>query len=168
MQVDFYGYAGDCTISGRLDLTAGRLSEMLERADGIVVHGATLTGLHGEPERRLAQLTLGREDLFAVEATEPPPGGARRIHMVRHLIRLHCGPYTVLGELHALPGAPPLRGMLARRSVVPLTACTVTFARAGRLELRRAPVVIVNGWRIDRAEPASVDDFDAGRAASEA
>jgi hypothetical protein len=167
MQVDFYGYTGDCTVSGRLEITGRRLSEMLESAEDLAITDATLRGFRGEPAARLSQLTLGREDLFAVEASDPArDGSSRRIHTVRHLVRLVCGRYTIVGELHALPGAPPLRAMLHRRSVVPLTNCTVSFERAGEVEVRRAQVVIVNGWRIDGAETVSLDEAGLRRAAA--
>lgn len=163
MQVDFYGYKGDCTVSGRLEVADRRLSEMLEHAEDLLITDVTLRGFRGEPAAKLSQLTLGREDLYAVEASDPSSyGSGRRIHTVRHLVRFRCGQYTIVGELHALPGAPPLRAMLHRRSVVPLTNCTVTFERAGQDEIRRPAVVIINGWRIDAADTVSLDEAGLG------
>ena len=169
MLVDFYGYATDCTVSGHIDLGSSRLSEFLERNDEIVVQRATLLGLRGEQPSSVARLTLRRDELFAAEARMPAGAAAatseRRIHTVRHLVRLVCGPYEFLGELHALPGAPPMRALLNRRSMVPLTGCVAIFDRGGNSEIRRAPVVVANGALIDVAEPARIEDLEPALAA---
>jgi len=165
MLVEIFGYAGDCTISGRLDMAGGRLTDLLEGASDVVVLDARLHGLGGEPVERVERLKLGRADLFAVEAGGPAGSDARRIHTVRHLVRFACGRYTIIGELHALPGARPLATLLAHRTMVPLTDCHVIYERDGEEEVRRAAVVIVNGLRIDTAEQIGLDDPDLERLA---
>ena len=165
MLVDFFAYAGDCTVSGRIDLAAGRLSDRLDRAEDVVIHGARLHGFVDEPVAQVEKLRLGREDLFAVEATDVSGGDGRRIHTVRHLVRFLCGRYRFIGELHTLPGAPPLQAVMARRSMVPLTNAVAFFDRDGSAEVRRVAVLIVNGRRIERAELIGLDDPELHRLA---
>ena len=165
MLVDFFGYAGDCTISGRLDMTEGRLTDLLEGTSVVIVLDARLHGFGGEPIEHVERLRLGRADLFAVEAAGTAGSDARRIHTVRHLVRFACGRYTIIGELHALPGARPLATLLAHRTMVPLTDCHVIYERDGAEEVRRAAVVIVNGLRIDSADEIGLDDPDLERLA---
>ena len=164
MLVDFYGYAGDCTVSGQVELNGLRLSEFMEREESIVVQRATLVGLRGEQAVTAGRLTLDRDDFIGAETGNSgagrPLASERRIHTVRHMVRLVSGPYEFIGELHALPGAPPMRALLNRRSMVPLTDAFAIFDRGGETEIRRAPVVVVNGALIDAAEPARIEDLE--------
>jgi hypothetical protein len=166
MVVDFYGYTGDCTVSGQVELGEARLAEYLEKNGELIVKNATLNGLNGEHPSSAGRLNLWHDDIYAAEARAPRSTGdlaaGRRIHTVRHVVRMVCGPYTIFGELHALPGARPLESLLRRRSMVPLTDCVVLFARAGTREVRRAPVVVVNGALIDAAEPGRLEDLGPG------
>jgi hypothetical protein len=168
MALNFFAYASDCTVSGRVDLAGTRLSQYLETNEQLVVEDATLHGLRGEAPARAGRVTLQRHEIYAAEALAGAAGDARnsrRIHTVRHVMRFVSGPYTFVGELHALPGAQPLRSLLHRRSMVPLTQCAVVFARAGVSEVRRAAVVVLNGSLIDNAEPARIEDLGSALAA---
>lgn len=168
MALNFFAYVGDCTVSGRVNLGGARLSQYLETNEQLVVEDATLHGLRGETTARAGKVTLQRHEIYAAEALAGAAGdtrNSRRIHTVRHVVRFVSGPYTFVGELHTLPGAQPLRSLMHRRSMVPLTNCAVVFARAGKSEVRRAAVVVVNGALIDIAEPARIDELGSALAA---
>jgi hypothetical protein len=161
MRIDFRGYAGDCTILGQIETDSARLSDALDRADEVVIHDATLHSLAGEQAMYTGEMVLKRDDLFAIEALTPPPGNdQRRVRMVRHALRARLGPYTCFGELHALPGVPPLRTLLVRRTMIPLTNCLVHFRRGGQDEFRRAPLMIHNGRLIEHVELATAEQLE--------
>ncbi len=161
MRIDFQGYAGDCTITGQIDTGGQRLSDALDQADEVVIHDAHLHSLAGEQEMSTGELVLRRDDLFAIEALTPPPTNEqRRVRMVRHALRMQLGPYVVFGEFHALPGAAPLRTLLVRRTMIPLTNCLVHFRRAGRDEFQRARLLIINGHLIEHVELATTEQLE--------
>jgi hypothetical protein len=156
MRIDFRGYAGDCTIAGQIETGGVRLSDALNRSDEIAIHDATLFNLAGAEAVYVGELVLARDDLFAIGVPTAPPGSQqRRVRMVRHGLQARLGPYTCFGELHALPGVPPLRTLLVRRTMIPLTNSQVHFRRGGQDEFHRSPLLILNGRLIDRVELAT-------------
>jgi hypothetical protein len=160
MRIDFKGYAGDCTIAGQIETNGQRVSDALDQAEEVVVHEATLHSLAGASEMYTGEIVLRRDDLFAVEARGPSGSEQRRVRTVRHALRVELGPYTCFGELHTLPGVQPLRTLLVRRTMVPLTNCLVHFRRGGSDEFRRAPLLIVNGSLIRHVEMATTDQLE--------
>jgi hypothetical protein len=164
MRVSFQGYAGDCTIGGEIDISGARLSDALDQMDEVAVHDAILTSLGDGRVMHAGELVLRRDDLFAIEGHGGPPADERRrVRTVRHVLRVELGPYTCFGEVHALPGVAPLRTLLVRRTMVPLTNCVVHFRRADRDEVRRMPLLILNGRKIDRAEEATTEELESDR-----
>jgi hypothetical protein len=160
LEIRLQGYAGDCTVTGRMELE-GRLSDALDRSDEIVLSDASLLSLADGRRIDLPELTLERDDLFAVEGHGSPAGeDQRRVRMVRHLLQLQLGPYTCYGELHSLPGAAPLRALVARRTMVPLTSCVLVFRRGDEDEIRRVPMLVVNGARIDHVEEVTMQQVE--------
>jgi hypothetical protein len=121
MRIEFVAFAGDCIVRGDHELPdAGRLTDVLNGADDLVIRNAVLTG-HGDGRVvELDELILGRDDVYAVVAPDAGGDGVRRIHTVRHRIDLQAGPYRIVGHLHTLPGAQPLTA-LRRQPFVPLT-----------------------------------------------
>lgn len=159
MRIPFQGYAGDCTVSGEMDLDGSRLSDALDRLDELVVHSARLHSLADGREVDAGEIVLQRDDLFAIEGGGAAGEDQRRVRMVRHMLCLRMGPYTCFGELHTLPGAAPLRTLLVRRTMVPLTGCLLVFRRNGRDEARRLPMLIVNARRIDHVDEATSEQL---------
>ena len=161
MLISFQGYAGDCTIAGQIELDGARLSDALDRVDELVVHDATLHSLADGRQMGAAEMVLRRDDLFAIEGHGAPPGNdQRRVRTVRHVLRLKLGPYTCFGELHTLPGVAPLRTLLVRRTMVPLTNCVLHFRRDGGDVFRRMPLLIVNGHQIEQVEEATTEQLE--------
>ncbi len=171
MLVDFTGYAGDCLISGRLDLRAGRLTDQLNADPTVRLIDVLLEDLADGRQVSAATFTVGRADLCAVKAG--PPRGSRRLRAVTELHRLHAqlGPYTVLGRLHAPPGTEAIRSIEQRDVMVPLTDATIAYLIGGMLEVRDAATLIINrelaSWMrdadADPVGPASLPAVDAAR-----
>jgi hypothetical protein len=145
MLIEFIGYAADCTITGQLELETERLSDQLNRDPTYVIYDANLESLDDGRVVTVSRLTLDRRDLLAVAANGPRGPEARRIHTVRHRLQVQLGSYTVLGHLHVMPGAAPLRSVGARRRMVPLTNATIAYVRAGIVEMQDVEALIVNG-----------------------
>lgn len=161
MHIGFQGYAGDCTITGKIEVNEARLSDALDRMDQLAIHDATLHSLGGAQAMYAGEMVLRRDDLFAVEASgELPTNEQRRVRTVRHALRLKLGPYVCYGEMHALPGVAPLRTILVRRTMVPLTNCLLRFRRGETDEFRRLPMLIVNGRLIDHVEETTTEELE--------
>ena len=160
MRIDFRGYAGDCTLTGQIELEGERLSDALNRSDQLVVHDAVLCALANGRELAVGLVVLGREDLFAVEAEAPAGDDRRRVRTVRHAMRAHAGPYVIFGEIHALPGVAPQRIFAERRAMTPLTNCVIVFERNGAKQTRRAPLVLVNGQLLEAIDLATAEELD--------
>mgnify|MGYP001586755379 CR=1 FL=1 len=61
MLIDFKGYTLDCLISGRLELTASRLTDLLNEAAALVLHDVVLEGLVDGAVVRVPEFTLPRD-----------------------------------------------------------------------------------------------------------
>jgi hypothetical protein len=145
MRVEFIAYARDCQVSGATTLADGeRLTDFLNRELSIVVEGARLTSHADGHTVEVGEITLERDDLFAIEALGQRGEPSRRIHTVRHRLEIRLGPYTVLGQLHTMPGGRPLVAIGQRLPMVPLTNATIAFNTDDGVEAMDAETLIVN------------------------
>jgi len=75
-------------------------------------------------------------------------------------MQLSIGPYVILGRLHLPPGQDPMKNVLQREPMIPLTSATIAYAVAGVIEARDVDTVIVNRHQVDwiaaTAEEASI------------
>src|SRR4051794_6460087 len=106
MLIDFQGYSADCLITGRLELTAPRLTDMLNEEPTLRLTDVVLEGLVDGRRIMVPSYTLHRDELYAVKVTGPRGSKALRIVTVPHRVQAQIGPYNVLGRLNAAPGAP--------------------------------------------------------------
>jgi hypothetical protein len=144
MLIDFTAYSADCLISGRLDLTAPRLTDMLNSQPTLHLTDVVLEGLVDAGRISVASYTLRRDEVYAVKVTGPRGLPELRIVTVPHRVQAQIGPYNVLGRLNAAPGAAPLKSMANRGSMLPLTDATIAYVVAGILEVRDASTIIIN------------------------
>lgn len=161
MLIDFKGYTLDCLISGRLELTASRLTDMLNDAASIALHDVVLEGLVDGAIVRVPEFTLQRDELLAARATGPRGSAARRIATIPHRLQAQIGPYTVLGRLHAPPGISAGGSLYDRGPMLPLTDATIAYVIGGVVEVRDAATLIVNrdlaSWLKDVETGVDVD-----------
>lgn len=161
MLIEFTAYAGDCLVRGTLAVPDGeRLTDFVNRQAEVTITGAQLVSYADGHTVTLDEVSLVRDDLFAIEAREPRGETARRIHTVRHRLELKIGPYTVLGQLHAMPGSPPLRSIGRRPTMIPLTNATIAYNDASGLQARDITTLIVNRELVDWVR-ADADDLPA-------
>ena len=144
MLIDFQGYSSDCLISGQLELTAPRLTDMLNSEPIIHLRDVVLEGLADAHRITTASYSLHRDEIYAAKVTGPRGSKALRIVTVPHRVQAQIGPYNVLGRLNAAPGAPPIQSMQTRGAMLPLTDATIAYVVGGILEVRDASTVIIN------------------------
>ncbi len=171
MLVDFTGFAGDCLISGRLDLRAERLTDQLNAEGTFQLVDVLLEGLLDGRQVTTPTFSIARADLCAVKAGPPRGSQARWTPTEPHRLQAQIGPYTVLGRLHAPPGSEALRSIGEREEMVPLTDATIAYLIAGLLEVRDCETLIINrelaSWLRDADEdpvgPPTVVPIEAAR-----
>lgn len=160
MEIEFVAYAGDCRIFTYLDLDGRRLTDLLNEAEEFTVRGVLLENLADGRLIEVPQATIRRDELFAAEGAGPRGEVHRRVRTRAHSLELQLGPYAVVGQAHAFPGADPLTAILRRGPgpMVPLTEATIAFTRAdGTLQVREVATLIVNREHADWIRPARAD-----------
>ena len=165
MRIRFTGFAGDCLISGRLDLEGERLTDHLNSHPSLILEEVVLEGLDGG---RVSAETFTIERSQVCAALGSGPRGARtlRIPTDERRIQAQIGPYAVLGRYHGRVGDANLRSFSEREPMVPLTDATIAYMINGILEVRDAPVLIVNrdlaAWYRHPDEAHASDRNDRG------
>ena len=144
MLIEFTGYSADCLISGQLELTAPRLTDMLNEEPTVHLTDVVLEGLADARRISVATYTLHRDELYAVKVTGPRGSKALRITTVPHRVQAQIGPYNVLGRLNAAPGFAPIKSIQSRGTMLPLTDGTIAYVVGGILEVRDATTIIIN------------------------
>ena len=149
MLVPFIGYALGSRFIGYVESEGERLTDMLNRAESIVVRETFVESFDNDTVTNLGDGEVDRSILYAVEASGGRGEAARRIHTIRHRLQVQLGPYTALGLLHSLPGQMPLPYLHARGPMIPLSDATIGFATRGSLQLRDVGTLIVNRDMLD-------------------
>ena len=157
--VDFVAFAQDATLSGRVEMTADRLTDLLNGHEEYVLRDVVVNGFASDVGYEFHELAVPRDDLFLVQATGPRGDARRRTRTRQHPIALKAGPYEVHGYLHALPGADPIAGFRRRPKFVPLTDARITL-KAGSWDMsRRVSTLLVNRDQVDWIAEASDEEI---------
>ena len=143
MRIEFTGFAGDCLISGLLDLDGDRLTDHLNAHPSLTLVQVVLEGLNGG-RVTVDTFEVERSQLCAAVASGPRGAPSLRMPTSERRIQAQIGPYTVLGRYHGLVGDTSLRSFSERAPMVPLTDATIAYLIDGILEVRDAGVLIVN------------------------
>jgi hypothetical protein len=160
MQVPLTAYAQDCSFTGELALTGDRLSDFLASTVEFEVVNLRFRALDDGRVVETLYSSILRDDLCLVLAGEPRGREDLRVWTRQFPVVARVGPYTVRGYVHVPPTIDPLR-LPSRRTIVPLTAGTVTFQQAGREVEFGAETVLVNSTWIEAFEAATAEDLDA-------
>jgi len=143
MDIDFIGFVGDCLVSGRLDLTADRLTDQLNAQPEVTLRDVVLEGLDGG--RVTAEtFTVARSQLCAVVGSGPRGAQVLRVPTDARRLQAQIGPYMVLGRYHGPVGGTNLRTFTERDPMVPLTDATIAYVVDGVLDVRDVDVLVVN------------------------
>lgn len=162
MQIDFRAFTADCLIAGKLELTAPRLTDMLNAEPMLHLTEVVLEALSDGHRIAIPAYTLHRDEIYAVKVTGPRGSKALRIVTVPHRVQAQIGPYNVLGRLNAAPGIDALRTMTDRGVMLPLTDATIAYVVAGILEVRDASTVIINRELASWVRAAERDEAPSG------
>lgn len=149
---EFVAYATDCRVFGQLALPSGRLTEMLNAYEEFELVNVQLQSLADGHVVNEPLVVLPRDELVAVHATGAAGQPARRTHTRAHRLVVHAQPYTIWGDLHALPGADPLASFQHRPPMVPLTDAWIAYELAGRAGRFQVGTLIVNRDLTDSSE----------------
>jgi hypothetical protein len=141
---EFVAYAADCRIFGELSPPEGRLTDLLnayEEFELVNVHLQSLLDAHVVTE---PSLLLPRDELIAVHAGGATGHPGRRTRTRAHRLVLRSEPYTIWGDIHALPGADPIASFQHRPPMIPLTDASIEYDLAGTTGRFRLGTLIVN------------------------
>jgi hypothetical protein len=160
LPIEFHGFSGDCRITGRLTLFGDRLSDMLNDQKQYRLSKVTLESLEDGHAVEVETLVLDRTDLYVALATGPRGAGKLRLELDAVRMQVGVGPYVVAGLLHSAPGTDPLKSVMQRKPMVPLTHATIAMSVCGEIKVVDAEAVIVNRelveWIVPTADEAEV------------
>jgi len=151
----FEGFAGDCTISGRMTMFGERLTDFLNGQERFRIHHVVCHSLTDGHAAEVDSLSVERNELLCVVATGPRGNEKQRISLSTARLQVSIGPYIILGRLHTAPGSDVLASVLRREPMIPLTSATIAYEQAGQVIARDVPAVIVNRMQVDWITPTS-------------
>jgi len=167
--VELTVYSGDSRASGRLALSADRVTDLMNDADEFTFVDLSVQSLDDGHEVALSEAVVLREELCAVAVSGPQGNPRRRMRTRPCPVELRLGHYDVSGNLHVLPGTDPLAGFFGRRQVmVPLTEATIAYDSAAGRVLSRYETLLVNrtlpdriasAWRSDVRPPGGAPEL---------
>jgi hypothetical protein len=142
--VEFQGFAGDCTVTGKITMFGERLTDFLNGQERFRLHKVEFQSLDDGHVVAEDSISLERDDLLAVVGTGPRGNEKQRIPLEEARMQLSIGPYIILGRLHVPPGQDPMRNVLQREPMIPFTGVTMAYSLAGSVVARDIETVIVN------------------------
>ena len=153
--IDFVGFAGDCTIAGKLTMFGDRLTDFLNGQERFRVHHLECESLEDGHRVALDSVSIERNDLLAVVATGPRGSEKQRVSRETNRLQMSVGPYLILGRLHTKPGSDAVSSVLKRDQMIPFTNATIAYEVAGSIVARDVPTIIVNRLLVDWISPTT-------------
>jgi hypothetical protein len=129
--VDVFAYAGDCILSGRIALTADRLTDVLNGHSECTLVDVLVEDLTDGHVIERREVLVARDELLLVQIVGPRGNPERRNRTRQHALELKVGPYHVRGHLHALPGSDPIASLRHRHPMEPFTDVMIEHAVDG-------------------------------------
>lgn len=142
--VEFQGFSGDCTITGRITMFGDRLTDFLNGQERFRLHKVEFQSLDDGHVKAMDSVSIERSDLLVVVGTGPRGNEKQRVHLEEARMQLSIGPYLILGRMHVPPGQDPMRNVLRREAMVPFTGVTMAYNLAGTVVARDLRTIIVN------------------------
>ena len=153
--IEFVGFAGDCTIAGRLTMFGDRLTDFLNGQERFRIHHVEFESLDDGHRLAVDSVSVERDDLLAVVATGPRGSEKARVSLQSTRLQVSIGPYILLGRLHSKPGSDVMTSVLKREPMIPLTNATIAYEVAGQIVARDVGTVIVNRLQVDWITPTT-------------
>ena len=79
--VEFLGFAGDCTITGRITMFGERLTDFLNGQERFLLHKVEFESLEDGRRVPVDSVSVEREDLLAVVGTGPRGSEKQRVRL---------------------------------------------------------------------------------------
>lgn len=155
MREQLVAWAGDCVVTGSVELGEGRLSDQVNELDVVTFYDATLRALDDGREVSVDEVEVERGELHVIEVRGRRGDPGRRLRTVEERVRVELGPFVVTGNLHRPPNTQPMAALTRWARFVPMTDALVGL-REGDAEHVPQAVVLVNRDRISRSIPQSV------------
>jgi len=153
--IDFVGFAGDCTISGKMTMFGDRLTDFLNGQERFRIHHVECESLADGHLAAVDSISVERSDLLAVIASGPRGSQKQRVSLQSNRLQVCIGPYLILGRLHTQPGADAMASVLQREPMIPFTNATIAYEVAGSIVARDIGTVIVNRLLVDWISPTT-------------
>jgi hypothetical protein len=153
--IEFVGFAGDCTITGKMTMFGERVTDFLNGQERFRIHHVELESLEDGHRVEVDSLSVERSDLLAVVATGPRGSEKQRVSLQTSRLHVSIGPYLILGRLHSQPGSDVMTTVLRREPMVPLTSATIAYEVAGSIVARDIGTIIVNRLQVDWITPTT-------------
>ena len=153
----FIAYAGDCLLQARLELPEGRLTDFLNATESLTLRDVVVQAHDDGHVVYLDRLVVSRREIFAIEARGPRGQTQKRVRTRPSRMEFVLGPYRVLGQLHAAPGADPLSALARRKPLVPLTAATIAYHVGSETKMHDVETLIVNRELVEWVRPQALD-----------
>ena len=158
MSIHIRAFAEDAILTGDLSLSADRLTDFLELETSFDVLNVKLQALEDARHVDVGTAAILRNEILAVETSGPRGATDRRLRTRVHPMQAQCGPYYIVGYVHALPTAGPFAGA-HRRQILPMTSTVVRYIMAGQLVEEVSEGLLLNRDRIDWLKPATGADL---------
>jgi hypothetical protein len=159
--VDFVAYAEDCVLSGRVRLSADRMTDLLNQHDEVNLVDVMVQRLRDSGALEATEVLVRREEILFVHAAGPRGEAARRRRTLLHPLAMQLGPYQIRGYLHALPGSPPLVSIRSREPMVPLTDAWIEYDDGSLHHRHHVGAIVVNRDHIDWIAPARDGEMES-------
>ncbi len=147
--VEFQGFASDCTIAGRVTMFGERLTDFLNGQERFRLHHVEFESLEDAHKVAIDSFSIERDDLLAIVGTGPRGSEKQRLRREHQRMQLSIGPYMILGRLHVKPGLDPMKSVLQREPMIPLTNATIAYNVSGDIVVRDLGTLIVNRLQVD-------------------
>lgn len=142
--VGFEAFTEDCRVFGRIQLDTDRLSDTLNAHLDLALCDVLVESLDDGRTVRADEIPIARDELLAVLTDGPRGDPARRTHTLIYPVVVQSGPYTIRGNLHALPGVDPLAAARRRRPMIPLSEASIEYRSAGVVQVSAPATIVVN------------------------
>ena len=153
--VDFFGFAADCTISGKVTMFGERLTDFLNGQERFRLHHVECQSLADGHLAAVDSISVERTDLLAVMATGPRGSEKQRVSLQADRLQVCIGPYLILGRLHHKPGSDAMASVLQRDPMIPFTNATIAYEVGGAIVARDISTIIVNRLLVDWISPTT-------------
>ena len=152
--VDFFGFAADCTITGKVTMFGERLTDFLNGQERFRLHHVECESLADGHLAAVDSISVERTELLCVMATGPRGSEKQRVSLSTNRLQAHRAVPDPRPAAHE-PGTDAMASVLQRDPMIPFTNATIAYEVAGSIVARDIATVIVNRLLVDWISPTT-------------